>query len=72
MAQSKVPVSVSYADAAALQTWLNNLATDVSGGKVISFHVTTRSEGTGGMIEGELILSSATSIDDLTVAVEDA
>jgi hypothetical protein len=66
-------VSVSYATPAELQTWLNNLGTDVFGAKVESFQIYTNPGGSGdGVVEGELTLSSSTAISDLTVAVEDA
>jgi hypothetical protein len=67
MAESRVQVEVSYADAAALQTWLGNLGTDVNAGKVTNFQLSTDGEKVG----GRLTLSSSTAISDLTVAVED-
>ena len=72
MAQAKVNVEKSYADAAALQTWLNNLATDVNAGKVVSFSISTNAGESGPVIGGQLELSAATAISDLTVAIEDA
>jgi hypothetical protein len=72
MAQSIVGIQKSYADAAALQAWLGQLATDVGTGKVEGLQVvTTPGGGTGGTISGQLTLSSATAVSGLTVPVED-
>ena len=71
MAQSNVSVLKSYATAGDLQAWLNNLATDVNAGRVSTFSISSTPGESGGMIQGQLLLSSSTAIDDLTVAVED-
>jgi V8-like Glu-specific endopeptidase len=71
MAQSNVVVNKSYADAAALQAWLSNLATDVNAGKILTFAINTIPGTSGGVVQGSFALSAATAISDLTVAVED-
>ena len=69
MAEARVNVDKSYGTAGELQTWLNNLGTDVNAGKVTKCLVSAED---GSKIQGYLVLSSETAVDDLTVAVEDA
>ena len=71
MAQAKVTVVKSCADAAALQGWFNSLATDIGNGKVIEANIVTSPGESGGIVSGHLILSAATSVSSLTVSVED-
>lgn len=66
MAEAQVAVNVSYASAAELQIWLNNLGTDANAGKVVGFSF----QANGTVIVGALTLSNSTAISDLTVAVE--
>ena len=68
MAQSKVNVNVTYTTAAQLQTWLNNLGTDVVNSRVEAFSVAADGEN----IQGMLTLPSAVAIDDLSAIVEGA
>jgi hypothetical protein len=63
---TKVDVSVSFADAAALAAWVSNLAADITAGKVTGFDVS--SGKTDGKITGTLTIPTPT---DLTTALED-
>jgi hypothetical protein len=59
-------ISVAFANAAALATWLTNLATDVTNGKVSGFELST--EKTSGIITGILVIPTPV---DHTAALED-
>ena len=57
-------ISVSFADAAALGTWLSNLAADATAGKVVGFQLAADA----GKIIGVIAIPNPV---DLTVALED-
>jgi hypothetical protein len=69
MAQSKVSVNKTCADAAALSAWVGNLSSDVDAGKVTGFRLSTGAIEGGIQVSGELLLPApaglATAVEDL-------
>jgi len=61
----QVTVQKSIADAAELSTWLGNLATDYTSGKIVGFNVTMQN----GVLTGYVNIPCP---QDLSVAIEDS
>lgn len=67
MAENAVNINITCADAAALATWMSDLATDITGGKVTGVELVVSSEGVGFTVKGKLVRPNPT---DLAVAIE--